>query len=450
MRNEKLLKDTSILMYVLNAVIILYYCMIVPATTYRICHSFSAYQFISEADRIPMKPMRMPLMAVMLFFVLWQISFRKGRSSAGNRFPVWSVCAVEIIICVLLIESLNFYYSGIALLVLTDLVNDVRNNRVRFLLIGLLMLIFAVGRYEVLPVASSRTPFSVYLEYYKPGIRMFLSGIESTLVSANTLLFVFYMVQLFAGQKEENERIQSLNNQLSDANLQLKKINAEMERMTEIRERNRFAREIHDTLGHTLTGIIMGSQASLALFDINPGEARKKMETVTQSARDGLADVRQSIKALRPDALEKHNLDQALEEMIIKFQATTSAFIRYEQEAGSLDFAEDEEDTLYRIIQECMTNAVRHGHADYIRIRMSKHDDVLVIDIRDNGKGCSSVTEGFGLRHMQERLDLLSGSLTYGNRRDDPGDGENGFYVIASLPVRKKEEEQKHDQSADC
>jgi len=87
-----------------------------------------------------------------------------------------------------------------------------------------------------------------------------------------------------------------------------------------------------------------------------------------------------------------------------------------------------------------MTNAVRHGNANFIHIKLQRFDDILVIDIRDNGEGCDEVKEGFGLRHMQERLELLSGSLTYGNRKDDPEDRQNGFYIIASLPVRNKEE----------
>ena len=87
-----------------------------------------------------------------------------------------------------------------------------------------------------------------------------------------------------------------------------------------------------------------------------------------------------------------------------------------------------------------MTNAVRHGHADEIKISLKRHENYLTIDIRDNGCGCENIKEGFGLRHMQERLDLLSGSLTYGNRADDMEDGSQGFYLIATMPVRKKEE----------
>ena len=212
--------------------------------------------------------------------------------------------------------------------------------------------------------------------------------------------------------------------------------------MTEVRERNRLAREIHDTLGHTLTGIIMGSDAGLALFDAAPEEAKKRIQVVAQAARDGLNDVRRSIKALRPDALENTSLEEALEAMISNFKATTSAEVLYDQQAGPLAFAQDEEDTLYRVLQESMTNAVRHGHATEIHISLTRRDNLLTIDVRDNGLGGGEdVKEGFGLRHMRERLELLGGSLTFGNREALEEDGERGFYLVVSLPIREKEEE---------
>lgn len=439
MRDKDNLSEIVRQMYAVNLMVILFYCLVTTLTTYRICRYFKAYEFLTTVGSMPMKPWRMPMLSVSLFLSLIYVSVYKNSWKDENSGPRLLSCIAEILLCVGVIESLNYYYSGIALVVLADLVNYIWDKRMRSLLMTILILLFVIGRYEILPFAASRIAFSSYLSYYSQPTRGFLSGAESVLVSVNTLLFVYYMVQLFTSQKEENERIKSLYEQIIAANKKLKEYALEMERMTEIRERNRFAREIHDTLGHTLTGIIMGSEASLALFDKKPEEARKRLEAVTQSARDGLDDVRASIKALRPDALEKHGLEQALREMITKFQKATSVTVMYEQQAGKLEFAADEEDTLYRIIQECMTNAVRHGKANFVHITLKRFGDILTIDIRDNGSGCEEVTEGFGLRHMQERLDLLSGSLTYGNRADDPDDRQKGFYVIASLPVRKKE-----------
>jgi signal transduction histidine kinase len=164
------------------------------------------------------------------------------------------LCIAEIFVCAGVITSLNFYYSGIALPVLADLVYHTRDNSRRLQYMFVLIMLFALGQYDIVPFAENRIPFSAYLGYYSPQIRGCLSGIVSVLASLNVLLFVYFMVLLFAGQKAENKRILNLYDQLKAANERLRDYARELEHMTEIRERNRLAREIHDTLGHTLTG----------------------------------------------------------------------------------------------------------------------------------------------------------------------------------------------------
>lgn len=442
MDNEKTLSSLSRLMFALNLAIILFYSLACLITTLRVCGSFGAYDFLSSAGRIPPPPWRMPLWALGQYLLLCAVSFGKNRWDI-ERFQVrLLVCLVEILLCAGVTASLGFYYSGAALLVLADLVHYVRNGAARVCFTAALILLFSFGRYEILYPLTGGIAFSAYLDYYNQTVRSLFAGVESLLVCLNVLLFVLFMILLFTGQKAENSRIRKLNKQLNQANDRLRDYAFELERMTEVRERNRLAREIHDTLGHTLTGIIMGSDAGLALFDAAPEEAKKRIQVVAQAARDGLNDVRRSIKALRPDALENTSLEEALEAMITNFKATTSAEVLYDQQAGPLHFAQDEEDTLYRVLQESMTNAVRHGHATEIRIRLTRRESLLTIDVRDNGLGSGEEPqEGFGLRHMRERLELLGGSLTFGNREALDGDGERGFYIVVSLPIRGKEEE---------
>ena len=441
MGNERELRDILALMLALNAAIILFYSMICLVTPFRVCHSFAAYAFFSDLGRLPPEPWRMPLRAAGLYLLLCALILGKARWQVDRFSFRLAICVAEILLCVAAAGVLDFYYSGVALLVLADLVHYVRNNRAQLCFMAVLIVVFAFARYEIMTLFTSRIPFSAYLGYYSQPIRSFFTGVESVMVSLNTLLFVWYMILLFTGQRRENLRIQRLNRQLHDANDQLRDYAVKLERMTEVRERNRLAREIHDTLGHTLTGIIMGADAVLTLFDPAPEEAKKRVQVIAQSARDGLNDVRRSIKALRPDALEKASIEEALESLIANFHLTTSAEIQYEQLAGRLVLASDEEDTLYRVVQESMTNAVRHGHATEILVRLTRRDNLLTVEIWDNGLGCGDgVEEGFGLRHMRERLGLLGGSLTCGNREEE--DGQRGFYLVVSLPVRGREEAQ--------
>ena len=441
MKTERTLTNIASAMFALNFSILAFYALICVATTYRICESMGAHDFLNSVRQMPQYPWQMPIQSLSLYALLCGVSFFKSFHSI-ERFPFRvTIFAVEVALCAGIIASVNFYYNGVALLVLADLVHYIRGSKMRLCIIIILSLMFAFGRYEIVEQFTNGIAFGAYLDYYNPLTQSWFTGLESLMVCLNILLFVLYMILLFISQKDENARIRKLNEQLNQANDQLRDYAVNMERMAEMRERNRLAREIHDTLGHTLTGIIMCADAGLALFEVAPEESRKRIEVVAQSARDGLTDVRRSIKALRPDALERFTLEEALEGLVENFRLTTSAQITYLQEAEELKLDLDEEDALYRVVQEGLTNAVRHGKADRIEIRITRAKNVVSVRVRDNGTGCTGPEEGFGLRHMRERLEMLGGTLSYGNLEKNAADGYTGFYITVSLTVRNRKGE---------
>ena len=441
MKTERNLINVASVMFVLNFSILAFYSLICMTTTFRICDTQGAHDFLNSVRKIPQYPWQMPVQSLSLYAMLCAVSFFKSFRPT-EHFPLRVIfCVVEIALCAGIVVSVNFYYNGVVLLVLADLVHYIRNNKMRLAFIVILSLMFAFGRYEIVEQFTNGIAFGAYLDYYNQMTQSWFTGLESLMVCLNILLFVLYMILLFTSQKDENERIRRLNDQLNQANDQLRDYAVNMERMTEMRERNRLAREIHDTLGHTLTGIIMGTDAGLALFDVAPEESKKRMQIVAQSARDGLTDVRRSIKALRPDALERFTLEKALEGLVENFRLTTSAQIAYFQEAEELMLDTDEEDALYRVVQEGLTNAVRHGRADRIEIRITRTGEMVTVTVRDNGTGCAKPEEGFGLRHMRERLEMLGGSLIYGNLDQAAEDGYTGFFIIVHLSVRNRKEE---------
>ena len=107
---------------------------------------------------------------------------------------------------------------------------------------------------------------------------------------------------------------------------------------------------------------------------------------------------------------------------------TAKVEIVFDNQVHPLNFHEDEEEVIYRVIQEATTNAIRHGKASYIKIGISKVDQWLTIAVKDNGCGCSEVKPGFGLKHMRERLAMLNGTLECSS--------ESGFLVAANIPIR--------------
>ncbi|MDE7311521.1 MAG: sensor histidine kinase [Eubacterium sp.] len=280
--------------------------------------------------------------------------------------------------------------------------------------------------------------------YYKKDVQSVLAGMRNVLNSLNFVVFLIYMILLIRVQLGEKERILSLNKQLNETNEELKRANLKLEKYAqesveaaETRERNRLAMEIHDTLGHALTGIITGIEACTVLMDAAPEATKVQLKAIAEVARQGATDVRRSIKALRPDALEKMDLEKALMQMMDEMRSSTNVEIVYECSAGLHVFNEDEENVIYRIVQETITNAIRHGRADRIIVRIGRKFDMLGIHIEDNGRGCNEIQKGFGLHHMEERLSMLQGSLKYS--------GENGFIVEAQIPIRWGMEEKKDD-----
>ena len=260
-----------------------------------------------------------------------------------------------------------------------------------------------------------------------------LIAVKNGFVSLNIILFVSYLVLLVQSKHQEKERIASLNTQLGEANERLRIYAIEAERMAETRERNRLAREIHDTLGHALTGIAAGLDACLVLVDAAPEAAKKQMAKIRETARRGIVDVRRSVEKLRPDDLEKLPLRHAIARMVAEFAESSNMKIRVIALGWPDNLREDEEEVIYRVVQEGITNANQHGKATEATVTIGTEPGRNYIIIADNGHGCEDVEPGFGLRHMQERLDLLHGRLRYWS--------DNGFTLEATIPAGTRQEE---------
>lgn len=218
---------------------------------------------------------------------------------------------------------------------------------------------------------------------------------------------------------------------VSQVNQELKNYAQITEKMGEDKERKRLARELHDTIGHALTGVAAGVDASIAMFDIDPELARSQLFLVSDVVRQGIVDVRGSLKKLRPGALEKNTFQEALEKLIDEFCKTSHIQVQFDYAIGHIDLENTKEDILYRMVQESLTNSVRHGHASQVAIHLYEEEDILHLYVQDNGSGCSGITEGFGLKQMKERVRMLGGEAFF--------DGTNGFLTLIRIPLQKGE-----------
>lgn len=416
------------LMFLLNFAVCAYLSLIYALTPRLAVQQAAGLRFTLGLNALPGKP-----------WLLWIVPAGAGGLVAASLFfrdkkPSRAACWVEPLLCLLVIFALHLDYNGLLLVAVVDLVDGLR-GRGRTLFLGVMAGLYLLTSIDILPPQLRMVTITEYLAFYDTHTRLLLQNILSLFSALNLILFLIYMVLLVGKRTEENAATRQLNQELAQANDQLVLLNARLktyaaqsERMAETRERNRLAREIHDTLGHTLTGITAGADACIEMLEISPEMARKQMERIADAARQGMNEVRRSVSALRPDALERLKLSEALRQLCEEMQQTSRAAVSLRLETKELRVSADEEDAIYRIVQESVTNAIRHGQADEVWVDITAAGRTLSIVVQDNGMGCQTPKPGFGLRHMEERLRLLGGTLRT--------DGTNGFRIEATIPLR--------------
>jgi len=410
---------------------LLFLAVFIFFTTDLIQQRFEAADFLRQAEVIPLPATLILGGTLLLYPMLLGVMQLRGHV----REKPWSALAfllLESVICMALLRLTSFAGNQIFLLVAANMLTLTRDRKNRGIGLIILVILFLFTNDHVVSAFLPITSFERYLYPYTAQSASLFQGTASALSTSVLILFLVYILFLIQDQMLESAQMRRINDELRTLNHQLEEMADVREKMGETRERNRLAREIHDTLGHTLTGLSTGIDAAKTLLQRDPDMAIKQLDILSATAREGLKDVRRSVRKLRPDALENHTLKGALETMIEEFMRSSGVKVSYVCHLDSLDFQPDEEDTIYRIVQECMTNSVRHGHASRIYISFGKDQDSLILIIEDDGKGCVDIQEGFGLHHMKERIALLNGNVRFY--------GRDGFEVLVELPLRKEDE----------
>ncbi|MBC1236823.1 PAS domain S-box protein [Nostoc sp. 2RC] len=192
-----------------------------------------------------------------------------------------------------------------------------------------------------------------------------------------------------------------------------------------LEERNRMAREIHDTLAQAFTGILAQVGAAKQVLTDDVEAAQAHLDLIKELARTGLTEARRSVIALRPQLLEEGSLQSALHRLVAQIRAAaTDTTLYYEIEGAVYSLPTEVENNLLRIGQEALTNAIRYANADEIRVELVYDRDQFCLRVRDNGQGFGvgsiSASEGFGLLGMSERAERIGAQLTI---RSQPGQG---------------------------
>lgn len=203
------------------------------------------------------------------------------------------------------------------------------------------------------------------------------------------------------------------------------------EKASILEERNRMAREIHDTLAQAFTGILLHAGAATELITKKPATAQAHMETVDELARTGLAEARRSVAALRPKLLEEGSLHSALNHFTAQMKSYTNTHISCEIVGAAYALSPDVENNLFRIGQEALINAIKYAHATKIQVELVYEETQCLLRVKDDGEGFEldqiSSGKGFGLLGMSERVERVEGEL---NITSQPGQGTEVLVIV--------------------
>nr|WP_242017168.1 PAS domain-containing protein [Trichocoleus sp. FACHB-46] len=201
-----------------------------------------------------------------------------------------------------------------------------------------------------------------------------------------------------------------------------------------LEERNRMAREIHDTLAQAFTGILLHVGSVTQMLADDSGSAQiylERLEKIDELARTGLAEARRSVVALRPQLLEASTLQSALQRLVIQMQSTTKTTLIYESKGVVYSLPTEVENHLLRIGQEALTNAIKYANASKILVELVYDDAQCFLRVQDDGQGFGvgsiSSLGGFGLLGMSERAERIGAHLSI---QSQPGQGTEIVVIV--------------------
>lgn len=242
--------------------------------------------------------------------------------------------------------------------------------------------------------------------------RFTAESISEFLFNLVSLLFIITIVHYMLLQKEERDKKGLLYQELIQAYKQLRKYMKQSEQTAIFEERNRIARDIHDSVGHQLTNLIMQLEMiGIQLNKEDPSVIKKLLKKAQQTARYSLEETRKAINALQEDTGKFLTVKDVIEYFLENSDIEIKYFINNDEML--LQLTPEQSYVLYRVIQESLTNAIRHANAPILQISIERTENQLLFSLENNLPRTFSFKEGFGMKNMRERMNSVAGDIQF-------------------------------------
>lgn len=259
--------------------------------------------------------------------------------------------------------------------------------------------------------------------------RIWMHQIAEYLMFGLVLFLVSQLIHTLLTERKTQQQLAIAHNQLREYSLQIEDLAA-------VQERNRIAREIHDSLGHALTNLNVQLQTVGKLWERDRDQAHAFLENAQRLGKVAMQEVRQSVNALRADVQEESALEGAIASLMEDFRQSTGVSVSHDISVDRV-LPGTVVKTLYRIIQEALTNICKYAQATEVQLSLSTTETGVYLTVADNGQGFDAETQGigFGLRGMHERIAALNGDF-----RLETAPGE-GCQIQVRLPLDTEAEQ---------
>jgi signal transduction histidine kinase len=259
---------------------------------------------------------------------------------------------------------------------------------------------------------------SLYYVLPRPAAQLVLPPITALMVQTISLLVVGYFITSLMQQ------LRAQHDSLAQANAQLVHYAGTLEQLTISRERNRMARELHDTLAHTLSGLSVQLETVKAYLEVNPAAAQTMLDQSLTVTRSGLQETRRALKSLRASPLDDLGLALAISQLAHSAAERANLQLDLIVPNPTLALSPDVEQCIYRVAQEAIANVAHHANARHLSVTLACEVDQVTLLIEDDGRGFD-VRQGeqaghYGLAGMRERAALIGARL---NIESQPGNG---------------------------